>query len=662
MPSKGLATVQANQPGRLTGMGLGGVAPAGGALDSVRSAIGLNSTPATQRILRRLASRVLTGIAILAIIFVVALVGFRMLYGGKVYPAISTAGVALGGMTRDEAAQAIASRTDQLATDSVLFTFGGETFRPQLADLGVTFDTQRTLDDAFSYGRESSAVQRLQVAQGLLESDHQVPLYATIDYNVMNSWFDETDSQLGLVPHDAYLVVDGTEVTIEPEVAGTIVDRDTARNLITAAVTDLTPVHSTLPVVDWVPNVRAGDLEKIQQQVTSALSHSIDVKYGDQTWTIQPADLAPFVIQDNDKSKTGESAVSIRLDQDALASFLAEQYAGSIYLEPVNAQVGWNGAPVAVSASVDGHELRPAEFAQAVSDSFFGDHKDVTVPVNVLKPAVDSNNLGALGITTRLGRGDSNYNGSDSGRATNIGVGVGLLNGTLVAPGGQFSFNHSIGVITADKGYVEARVIEAERIGKGIGGGICQVSTTVFRAALMAGMPIDEWWPHAQRISFYERDGWGPGYDASILQPDADPFSGGDFKFSNPTDKWLLVESYVDGTYVVVNIYGPDTGWKVDVGDAEQSDPIPPDGDIEVVNNEMTAGCVVHTELPLDGLIVWFTRTVTDSSGTVLRQATFETDFKSNGNVYVVSPDQQGASPAMGGSNDGNCDFSAIPA
>lgn len=615
----------------------------------------------TQRRVRRVAARALTGIALAALLFVLVLVGFRLIYGGKVYPAISVAGVALGGMPRDDASAALASRIDQLNTQSVVFTFQDQEFRPTLAELGVTFDTTRSLTEAYGYGREADAVERLRVARGLLEDDHQVPLYASIDYGTLNQWFDQTDRQLGLVPHDASLVINGTDVSIEPEVEGTVVNRDVVTQQILASVRDLAPTRTDLAVVAWIPNVRAGDLEAVQRQAVTALSKPIDITYGDQSWTLQPEQLGQFLVQDNDKSRMGAEAVSLRVDEQALAAFLSTQYAESVYLDPVNAQVGWNEGPVAVQPSVDGYELRPEDFARQVGTSLLGNHDKVAIPVNILKPQVDSNNLGALGLTTQLGRGDSNYEGSDYGRATNIGVGANLLNGTLVAPGTTFSFNHSIGVISAELGFVEARVIQAERIGRGIGGGICQVSTTVFRAALMAGLPIAEWWPHAQRISFYERDGWGPGYDASILQPDNDPMSGGDFKFDNPTDGWLLIESYVDGSHVIVKIYGPDTGWDVQVGDAVQSDPIPPDGDIEVVNDGLPAGCVVHTELPLDGLAVSFTRTVADSKGNILREGTFETLFKPNGNVYVVSPDQQGASPAEGGGNAGNCDFSAIP-
>lgn len=665
---RGLRTVQANEPRDLPGFG--GFGSAGNQTDRPtfsrsfphsRINVWDSASARTRRRVGRVLTRGLTGIALAALIFVLVLVGFRLIYGGKVYPAISVAGVALGGMPRDEASAALAARTDQLNAESIVFTFEGQEFRPTLAELGVSFDTERSLNEAYDYGREPNAVDRLQVARDLLQNDHPVPLYASVDQNILNGWFDQVDQRLGLVPHDAYLAIDGTDVSIEPEVEGTVVNRDIASKQIMATVMDLVPTNAVLPVVAWIPNVRSGDLQDVEAEVRSALSKSVQVSFQDQTWTLPSDQVSQFIVQDNDKSKVGKDAVSLRIDTVALAAFLSTQYAEAVYLEPVNAVVGWNQGPVSVTGSVDGHEMQPEALADEVAASLMGDHQNVDIPVNVLKPEVDSNNLGALGITTPLGRGDSNYGGSDYGRATNIGVGANLLNGTLVAPGATFSFNQSIGVITEELGYVEARVIMAERIGKGIGGGICQVSTTVFRAALRAGMPIAEWWPHAQRISFYERDGWGPGYDASILQPEQDPMSGGDLKFENPTDNWLLIESYVDGTHVVVNIYGPETKWDVQLGDASLSDPIVPDGDIEIVNEGMEAGCVVHSELPLDGLAVSFTRTVLDEKGEVLREFTFDTYFKANGNVFIVSPDQQGASPARGGGNAGNCDFSAIP-
>jgi vancomycin resistance protein YoaR len=268
------------------------------------------------------------------------------------------------------------------------------------------------------------------------------------------------------------------------------------------------------------------------------------------------------------------------------------------------------------------------------------------VPVTVLDPEIDSNNLAALGITTKLAVGDSAFVGSNEGRATNIVVGSGLLNGTLIPPHGIFSFNHAIGVIDEDKGYVEAQVIQGERIGRDVGGGICQVSTTVFRAALYAGVPIVEWWPHTYRLGFYELDGWQPGFDASILQPNDDPFSGGDFRFENPTDSWMLVESYTADERVYVIIYGADTGYTISFSDPQITGPVEPtEKAIEITDDALPAGSVEQTELSQPGWEVDFQRTVTDKDGNVVLTDDWDTVFSSRPDVWKVSPDMEGQSP-----------------
>ena len=147
------------------------------------------------------------------------------------------------------------------------------------------------------------------------------------------------------------------------------------------------------------------------------------------------------------------------------------------------------------------------------------------------------------------------------------------MNGELIAPGEEFSFNGAVGEITYEKGFVDGGAIENGIIGRAVGGGICQVSTTVFRAALLAGMPITAWDPHSLRLLGYERDGWTAGYDASILQSGSDPAHWSDFRFKNDTDGYMLVHAWTSYPHVIVEIYGNDDGREVTVGDAQFSKP-----------------------------------------------------------------------------------------
>lgn len=599
---------------------------------------------------RRLLTRGVFGLALLLLLIAAMLGGMRSVYADRIYPAVAIDQVDVGGKDVAAARAAVQSRVDDLEQGTVVLTYGGRTWSPSLAEIGVTFDLDRSLDQAYAIGREATARDRLLAVGSLVRHDRYVPLVAKFDQAVLNTWLDGVDAELGLPPHDASLTIDGTTVSIVPEVDGTIVDREAAARLVVFAARSLQPVNAPLPVVARVAKVRAADLASARSQVEAMLSRPVKLTFLGKKWTLDPADLAPFITQRTDPESSGAAALTIGVDQDALAKWLSAHIAADVNSDPVNAKIAWDDdtkSVVVTDPGVDGNKLKPKTLAGQVVASLLGDHGTVEVPVATIKPDVDSNNLGALGITKKLATGDSNYEGSNEGRATNIEVGSGLLNGTLIPPGGEFSFNHAIGVIEQSKGFVVAPVIDGERIGRDVGGGICQVSTTVFRAALKSGMPIVEWWPHTYRLAFYEQDGWAPGIDASILQPEGDPFGGGDFRFTNATDSWLLVESYTRDNRVYVILYGADLNDQVTLSDPQLSDPIPPPkDDLEIVDDELPDGTVEQTEQAQEGLEVVFDRTVTDKDGSVILQDTYDTKFDSRPNVWKVSPDMEGKSPA----------------
>ena len=573
------------------------------------------------------------------------------------FPAVRVAGMPVGGLTEQEALAVVQERADALADGFVTFSYEGRSWSPRLSEIGVAIDVAGSVQAALAYGRDDGALDRLRATGDLLRDDQGVPLSMRLDHAVLNAWFDGIDAALagdfGLEPHDAYLVIEGTTARIEPEIDGTVVDRPTATAAIEQALGQLQPIAGPLPVVAWVPRVHAADLAASKTQVEQALAAPVRVSFEGENWTVTPEEFGRFIVQEtaDDPTLTGAAAVVVRVDDAALSAWLNERFGPEVNREPVDAEVGWNGERViALGESAEGYRLRPKSFAQDLAASLFGDHGEVPIPVSVVAPAVDENNLDALGITTQIARADSNYAGSNSERATNVEVGASLLNGTLVPPGQEFAFNYAIGEITEDKGYVDAKVIAGERIDRDLGGGICQVSTTVFRAALLAGLPMTEWNPHRYRLEFYERDGWSAGFDASILQPEGDPFRpGNDFKFLNPTDSWLLVEAWTTGDRIVVIIYGPSLGYDVDIGEAVQIDTIPPDPPLEVVDERLEAGTIELTELPQEGSVWTFTREVYDADGTLIESREFKTVYYSGRYVYRVSPDMAGQSPAATG-------------
>jgi vancomycin resistance protein YoaR len=595
----------------------------------------------------RIGSRVVLGFALLLLVAAVSLIWFRENYDNSVYPGVHVAGVDLSGMSHGEATAAIEARATELEETRAYFEYQGQTWSPTLRELGVTVEAGSSIDSAFHIGREDDALGRLKSAVSTTRSETWLPLQIDLSSNVLESWAAGVDRDLGIVPKDATLIIENGVASINPEINGTIVDRLGLQQLLVQTISTLQAPNAVLPVMPQIPTVYADDFAIGKSRIDQALSDSVTIRLDGQTWTISPADFGQFISTEINPSKSGPDAIEIAIDERGLSNFLNEELGDEVSRDPVDAKVAWNGERViAIEESQPGAMLRPATLASNVAESFFGDHQPTDVPITVVEPKVDSDNLDALGITTKLAAASSNFDGSDDARATNIVVGTNLLNGELVPPGGEFSFHHAVGIISVDNGFVEADVIDGEQIGRDVGGGICQVSTTVFRAALYSGLPISEWWPHRFRLGFYELDGWTAGLDASILQPEGDPFSGGNFKFVNPTDSWLLVESYVEWPRAYVVIYGPDLGYDVKISEPIFGSEYPPSEDSETVDPKLAPGTMVQADWAQKGLDVSYNRVVYGPDGEVAREDTFKTHFSPRGNVYKVSPDMQGRSPA----------------
>jgi vancomycin resistance protein YoaR len=595
----------------------------------------------------------LGGLLVLAV--ATTLLTVRATHGDRIFPSVTVADVSVGGMTLSAAAEAISTRAAGIETSPIAFSYNGKTWTSTLHDIGVSVDAQAAFAKAYGFGREDSALLRVRSAAALARSGEQLAIPMNLDYKQLDRWFGQIDRDLGNPPHNASLKITGSDVAVVPEVDGLVVDRERARSEIETRLENLAPIALDLPVTTKIATVRAVDLAPARELLLRSLSHPVQVTHGAGVWTLPASDLAGFLTQDVVRNAAGAPAVELGLDRDKLADWLDQRLAADIDTDPVNAQVGWDGAKVvSVVPSVDGVKLDAAKLAEQVEGRFFGDGGTVEAPVTYVKPTVDSANLGALGITAFLGTGTSNYAGSADGRAHNVEVGAQLLNGTLIPPWGEFSFNEAIGLIDEDKGFVEAQVIDGESIGKDIGGGICQVSTTVFRAAYLAGLPIDEWWPHRFRIGFYELDGWEPGLDASILQPTDDPSTWADFKFENPSDSWMLVESWADGQRVVVNLYGADLGYQVEsIGPTwgAKSQMLSPQ---EVVDPDLDPGTVVESQAAGIGEELSQYRVVRDRNGNVLWERSFYTKYFPRGEVWKVSSDMKGQAPI-------DADFKAPP-
>jgi vancomycin resistance protein YoaR len=185
----------------------------------------------------------------------------------------------------------------------------------------------------------------------------------------------------------------------------------------------------------------------------------------------------------------------------------------------------------------------------------------IALPVLIARPAVTTDDTNSLGIKELIGTGYSEFRGSIAGRIHNVAHAASRFNGILIKPGEEFSFNETIGDISATTGYQAAYIIRDGRTVLGDGGGVCQVSTTLFRAALNAGLPIVERQAHAYRVSYYEQASFKPGLDATIFVPSVD------LRIKNDTANHILIQTIADTKNLTLRfeLYGTRDGRQAEI-------------------------------------------------------------------------------------------------
>lgn len=273
---------------------------------------------------------------------------------------------------------------------------------------------------------------------------------------------------------------------------------------------------------------------------------------------------------------------------------------------------------------VDGDELNQQILSKARLILNYTSQKIVIIPIPVdtIKPNLTTDKVNKMGIQELIGSGTSLFQHSIENRIYNVNLAASRLNGILVAPGETFSFAKAIGDVSAFTGYKQAYVIQNGKTILGDGGGVCQVSTTLFRAILNAGLPVVERTAHAYRVGYYEQDS-PPGIDATVYVPSVD------LKFKNDTGHHVLIQTLVDlnELRLTFNLYGTKDGrisvLSTPVISSQTPAPEPKYED----DPTLPKGQVKQVDFAAAGARVFFTRTVT-KNGKVTISETFNSNYR----------------------------------
>ncbi len=301
-----------------------------------------------------------------------------------------------------------------------------------------------------------------------------------------------------------------------------------------------------------------------------------------------------------------------------------------IEVKPINAIFNFeDGKIVTFSFSkegrgIDTERLKQEVYSQLSASLLTNNLQTITIkiPITSVKPEISDDKANKLGIKELIAEGSSLFQHSIENRIFNLSLAAGRLNGILVPPGQTFSFTKALGDVSAFTGYKQAYVIENGKTVLGDGGGVCQVSTTLFRAALQAGLPIIERNQHAYRVGYYEQDS-PPGVDAAIYSPSVD------LKFKNDTKHHILIQSHVDlsGQNIIFQLYGTKDNREVTVNQPVITSESPAPAPIYQDDPTLPKGQIKQVDFAAPGASVYFTRTVT-KDGKVTISDKFISNYK----------------------------------
>lgn len=546
---------------------------------------------------------------------------------GQIYPGTSVHGIDVSRKSPTAGEALLRAAFAPLEHHAVTYTFEGQAWELSLAEIGMEIDYEAMIACAMEHGRDGSVIDRY---SAWMETEpRDVPLVLKRDESVLRSVLEGIGGEMAISPTDAQLVAEGGVVSIVDPVPGRALDVEQAIADTKRDVCDARTATVTLATRPVSPEVAADDLATAARDAERLVGAPVLFTHEGEAYPVSADDLAAALVVD--KGREG------RIDVAALASRL-DAIAAAVSRAPHNVMLGWSDGPWVVAEDVDGQEVDREALEATLVELAGSTTRTAPLPMRPVRAAARVDNIDELGLDGHIASGSSSFAGSSEARYANVVVSADNISYKLVPPGGRFSFNDLLGPITEENGFVPGSIIQGDWAATDIGGGVCQVSTTVFRAAANAGFRFAEWHPHSWRLGFYEQDGSPPGFDGAIYQSDTPDGWELDLVFENPLDSWLLLVMVVDGGAVSAHFYGRDPGWTVELGEARLGEPKPIPEPVERVNPKLAPGERVKVQNAQAGVMVRIRRTVTAADGSVIADGDFVSDYRSVPEAWEIGP------------------------
>lgn len=612
---------------------------------------------------------------LLGLLIVVALAGIATLayeahHAGRIYRGISILGVEVGGLNREQARDTVQRELGSENLPYVSLSAADRNWTVSLHELGGYLELDDAVDQAWALGRSGVFRQDLQMQAQLLWRGYDIIPGFHLEPGQALMPLRQIAREASYPARRAQLVVSGLQARSGKANTGREMDIVATRQTIERQVQEAwgTSHWEEKPYFGRIPGSRISGVARfpvepipirpVFREVLPPLTESagaqerVDLILGspltltcsfpefapdgrprpiERRWSIDQATLASWISLR--RIQTGEGmAMDVGVDTGKIGGYV-QQLAAEVARAPREARFDYDPGAQALTVLAPGQHgyALDSDAAQAlIAAACLSSQREITLPLRVVPPRVTRADLEALLPLGLLAEGESGFRGSTPARLQNIRVATARFHGLAVPPRSTFSFVQNLGPVTMANGYTEAWIIYGDRTILGPGGGVCQVSTTCFRAAFWAGLPIVERSPHSYRVSWYEPP---VGLDAAVFSPSVDT------KFQNDADTPLLILTEVDekNSKLYFRFYGKPSGRKVTLEGPTTSNPVKPGDPIVEQDPSLSPGARVQVETPRDGLDVTLYRIV-EQDGTILSKDRFFSRYVPWPARYRVGP------------------------
>lgn len=538
-------------------------------------------------------------------------------YQNKALLNIHAAGVNFSGKSQVQVKEEL-KNIEQIHKDSKLtLVKDDKKYELGFENLGWAVDEDKMSQEILAYGHSGNLYSDIWTEFLSAFTNKNLVLDYSLNEKQVEDWLSTIDSEIGTAKKEANIQVRGGVAKVTDPQAGKTFDVLKVKGEIMDRLSLNAKGEIKLELIDSNPQITAAEAETLKDKAVELTKEAIELDGPYGTAGISANDLGNLIelkrqiTKKSFLSKSELGPVYVSFSKDKIKEIL-DKNSDKLNVAANDAKFAVDSGKVTVfQTSTTGKTIKMDESADlVVSELEKGLNKKIILPFETTEPSVSANQVSDIekyGIKELIGTATTDFGNSPQNRIHNIQTGIQALSGSLVKPGDEFSTIGKLGNIDAASGYLPELVIKGSETKPDFGGGLCQVSTTLFRATMNSGLKITERVNHSYRVSYYEPP---VGMDATIYSPQPD------FRFINNTSAYILIEGHVDGRKVTFDFYGTKDSRSVEITTPVMYDVTPPPADVYIDDPSLAPGDTKQVDHAHAGAKAYFYYRVTNGGKT----------------------------------------------